>query len=220
MIITIDGPAASGKSTVAKSLAKALGIMYFDTGALYRAVTWFVLESGIALDGDPCFSSALGSMDFRMEMKNEEKVYVVNGVDVTEAIRHPSVTRAVSQVAKSPAVREHLRIIQQDFAKRCDAVFEGRDLGSVVFPHADVKFFLFASPQERARRRCLELRQKGQDCEEERVLEELKRRDLQDSTRQLAPLKQPKDAICIDTTANSIQGVVDEMLACVKKVFP
>lgn len=211
MIITIDGRAGTGKSTVAKRLAKALGFTYFDTGAMYRSLTYIMLEKKLSLDG---VDSLLEDFEFRIEVMGDEKYYIVGEQDITDNIRSADVNRWVSQVAKVPAVRSRLVDIQRDFGKNTDAVFEGRDLGTVVFPDAELKFFLTASPKVRAIRRYEEMQSQNPHIQTtvEEVLAEIENRDHLDTTREISPLRKAEDAICIDTSHISIEEVVQEML--------
>jgi len=205
-IITIDGPAGTGKSTAAKRLASAIGFSYFDTGALYRAITWKVLQEKLSLDDKKNFDALLRKFTFHIKKGR----YFVEDVDVTTAIRTKEVTALVSEVSALSKVRETLKPIQIAVAKETDAVFEGRDLGTVVFPHSDLKFFLTAEPKVRAKRRFKELQEKfpHQKFSFEKILKDIQERDLFDSSRAVAPLKQAEDALLIDTSALSIQEVI------------
>lgn len=213
MIITIDGPAGTGKSTTAKKLADAIGFTYFDTGALYRAICWQILETEISYQNEAALSKLLKAFTFRVRLINGDKRYFVGNKDVTEAIRSKEVTAIVSEVAALKRVRDALKPIQVNFSKEIDVVFEGRDLGTVVFPHAQLKFFLTAQPETRAKRRYRELIQKFPDqvFSYETILKEIKERDAYDSEREHAPLKQAEDAISIDTSDLSIEEVTDKL---------
>ena len=221
MIITIDGPAGTGKTTIAKKVAEALGFTYFDTGAMYRAATLVLLDKRIDLDDHEQIRKALDDFSFHIKDVNGEKHYFVGSQDVTTEIRAQRVNAAVSQVSALPFVRELLWKIQRAFATEGDAVFEGRDMGSVVFPNADAKFFLTATPEVRAQRRLSELLlknpQEAKELDHEKMGAELKRRDQFDSTRALAPLKCPKDAIVIDTSELTIPQIVQKVLEGVEK---
>ena len=208
-VITIDGPAGTGKSTVAKGLAKALGFSYFDTGALYRAITWKVLQEGTSIDAPQELSALLSTFSFHIK----EGHYFVGEVDVTKALRTKEVTAHVSEVSALREVREALKPIQTEVAEETDTVFEGRDLGTVVFPNADLKFFLTASVHVRAKRRLNDLQEKfpEQSFSFEKILQEIEQRDQVDSSRTLAPLKQAEDAVLVDTSDLSIQEVIEEM---------
>ncbi|MCX7661098.1 MAG: (d)CMP kinase [Candidatus Omnitrophica bacterium] len=213
MIIAIDGPAGAGKSTVAKLLAQRLGFLYMDTGAMYRAITLRVLEENINLEDTQKIIGIARKVN--LELKNCENgnlhVYL-DKRDVTEEIRKPKITQFVSEVSKIKEVREVALEIQRSLAKDRDCVVEGRDIGTVVFPNAEKKFFLDAEFSERVRRRYKELKEKNESITLEEIEEDLKKRDLIDSTREIAPLKKARDAVYIDTTNLSIQEVVDKIL--------
>ncbi len=212
-IIAIDGPAGAGKSTVTKKFAKKLGFIYLDTGAMYRAVTWLVLKHGID-PGDPIAIKNI-LKDSKLEFKNsnfvEQKLYI-NNTDVTEKIRSPEITSKVSEIAKQQFVRELLTTKQQVIGQDGGLVAEGRDIGTAVFPDADVKIFLTASPKERARRRSLDLVSRGYECPSIETLEkEIIERDKKDSERKIAPLKKAQDAIELVTDGKSIEDVLIEL---------
>lgn len=215
MIIAIDGPAASGKSTVAKAVARRLSIRHLDTGAMYRAVAWLALEEGIPLDdGDSLVELAKANpiaFDYAGDAPLATSVYIA-GRDVTTAVRSPEVDAAVSPVAAVPGVRAALVAQQRELADARDTVVEGRDIGTVVFPSADVKVFLTASAEERARRRRLDLAAQGHDVDQLEVQARLQRRDHIDSTREASPLEAAADAELLDTTGLSIEQVVDAIV--------
>ncbi len=211
MIVAIDGPGGSGKTTVAKLVAKKLGFFYLDTGAIYRALTLKLMKEGVSLNDPLAVSQAIDrtSIEFR-----DDRVFL-DGEDVTLAIRDPEVDRVVSLIAKIPVVREKLLPLQRELVKGRNSVVEGRDMGTVVFPEAEVKVFLTASLSERASRRWRELLSKGKDASLEDVLNDLKRRDDIDSNRDVAPLKVAPDAVIIDTTYKSVDEVVEEVVQLV-----
>lgn len=213
MIITIDGPAGTGKSTAARKLAEAIGFTYFDTGALYRAISWYVLEGKISYHDEEALAALLKTFTFKIRTIEGEKRYFIGSRDVTQEIRTKEVTAIVSEVAALKLVRDALKPIQVNFGKEMDVVFEGRDLGTVVFPHAHLKFFLTARPETRAKRRYQELVRKfpDQSFSYETILKEIKDRDEYDSQRELAPLKQADDAILIDTSELSIDQVTEKL---------
>lgn len=220
MIITIDGPAGTGKSTVAKKLAERLGVTCFDTGALYRCVALAALNQGIDPHDEAAIERMLGNFSFSIELKGGEKRYQMEGLDVTEAIRLPRVNAIVSAISALGAVRATLLKVQRDFGAQGSAVFEGRDMGSVVFPAADIKIFLTARPEVRAQRRHDEViaKQKGAHIIDlEKMQAELERRDHLDSTRSLAPLKCPEGAHVVDTSDLTIDEVVEKIVGYVKE---
>lgn len=211
MIITIDGPSGTGKSTVAKRVAALLGFAFFDTGAMYRAVAWMLLNNKIEIEDVTSIQKILQDFHFQIHDVLGQKRYSVNGVDVTEAIRTPEISAKASAVAVLPQVREAMWKIQRQFAQDTDSVFEGRDMGSSVFPQAEIKIFLTARPEVRAERRFKELAAKEKNAlsfTKEEVLQQLAERDERDSTRAFAPLTRPKDAKEIDTSDLDIDQVV------------
>ena len=224
MIITIDGPSGTGKSTVAQRLAQALGFEHFDTGAVYRAFTWLVLEKKVKLDDIPAIKKLLAEFSFRIEYSNKVKHYFVGEIDVSELIRGVKVTADVSVVSALKEVRDVLIEIQRFFAKSHDCVFEGRDLGTVVFPNAEIKVFLNASPEVRAQRRLSELMEKNPaeaaGWDRGKMLADIMRRDSYDSNRAIAPLRCPETAFQVDTTDLSIDQVVSQILGYVAQKFP
>jgi cytidylate kinase len=223
MIITIDGSSGTGKSTVAKRVAQRLGFAFFDTGAMYRSVAWFLLQKKIPLSDTGGIENILPSFSFSIETSGDKKRYLACGSDVTDAIRTLSVTKMASEAAALPAVRKALWAIQRSFAENGNAVFEGRDMGTVVFPDADLKIFLKAAPEVRAQRRLSELIEKYPNeyssLDYEKILAELLSRDAFDSHRKLAPLKCPEDALVIDTSFLSIDEVVDKILEYKKELL-
>ncbi|MCB1112866.1 MAG: (d)CMP kinase [Chlamydiales bacterium] len=212
MIITIDGPIATGKSSIAKKLAEQIGFIYFDTGAMYRSLTWGILNEGIDPDDKQAIIDYLERFHYNIKVKHGEKHYFVGDSDVTAAIRGPEVTQAVSQVSAVKEVREKLLEVQRRLAYNVNAVFEGRDMGSVVFPDADIKIFLTGRPEVRAKRRFDELVAKYpdqyRDLTLEQTLEDINRRDHYDSSRDVSPLIQPEDAFVIDTSDLAIGEIV------------
>jgi CMP/dCMP kinase len=210
MIIAIDGPAGSGKSTVAQGVARRLGLAYLDTGAMYRAVTLIALERSVSLEDDDALGAVAQQVPLHFEDGSREtpRVYV-GGRDVSEAIRRPEVSRTVSQVSAHPTVRQALTVRQRELAADGDIVLEGRDTGTVVCPRADIKVFLTASVEERARRRGQQLQEQGVDVELRTLQRELVLRDDYDSGRAIAPLQRASDALEIDTTALSADAVID-----------
>ncbi len=213
--IAIDGPAGSGKTTVAKTLAKRLGFDYLDTGAMYRAVALFLNERGVSESDNESIEELLKNV--KMDYKDGE--LYLNGKKVGEEIRTAEAGILASKYAKNPVVRKHLSRLQREIADNRKMVVEGRDIGTVVLPDADLKIFLTASVEERARRRYEELVKKGEKISYKEVLEQLKRRDEQDSKREVAPLKPAEDAVVIDTTKLTVDEVVDRIVELVRKIM-
>lgn len=216
MIITIDGPIATGKSSVAKHLATRLGYIFFDTGAMYRVVTFGVLKHRVNYSDPEELKKLLDNFVFNFKIQHGEKHYFVDNEDVTEKIRSNEVTANVSKIAALKAVRAKLMVLQREMAEGVNAIFEGRDMGSVVFPNADLKIFLSGRLEERAKRRFQELKEKFPDqavnMTLEKLKEEIQARDYYDSHREIAPLVQAEDAYVIDTSDLSIEDVVDKII--------
>jgi cytidylate kinase len=212
-VITIDGPAGSGKSTVSKMLAKRLGYIYVDTGAMYRAVAVLARD---ACSSDPLDETSLeaicSELDLQFSSSNGEARLFANGRDVTEEIRQPEISSLASAVSAKTVVRERLSKIQKSMGSDGGVVLEGRDMGTVVFPDADLKFFLDASPEIRSKRRYLELEAKGEETTPEEVYGLMLERDHNDRNRQLAPLKPATDAVMVDSSNLQIEEVVQLML--------
>jgi pantoate ligase/cytidylate kinase len=212
-IVAIDGPAGAGKSTAARQAAQVLDLLYLDTGAMYRALTWLVLQSGIAVDDEPSIAELVSQCEIAISGAPSSVSVAINGQDVTQAIRSLEVTSKVSAIAAQPTVRHELVQQQRRYGKNGGIVIDGRDIGTYVFPDAELKLFLTASVQERARRRQQDLKNQGKD---EISLDELEQaiydRDRKDSTRALAPLRQAEDAIEIQTDDLSITEVVDRIV--------
>lgn len=216
MIITIDGPIATGKSTIAKTLAHEIGYIFFDTGAMYRCVTYAILKNGINPDHPKELDAFLKDFSFDVKVHKGEKQYFVEGVDVTREIRNETVTNHVSKISAIREVREKLVAIQRQWAVGVNVVFEGRDMGTVVFPHADIKVFLTGRPEVRAKRRFDELRQKFPEETKsltlQQALEDINRRDTYDSNREISPLKQAPDAFVVDTSDLTVEEIVFNIL--------
>lgn len=215
--IAIDGPAAAGKSTVAKIIAKKLNYLYVDTGAMYRALTYKVLEQGT----DPSDESAVLEILLKTEIELQNDVsgqrVLLDGKDVTEEIRHQPVSANVSYIARLPLVRKELLRQQQELAKNANVVMDGRDIGTHVLPDAEVKIFLVASVDERAKRRHEENISKGIPSDLEQLKMEIQKRDELDSNRETAPLVKAEDAIEVDTTTLTVEDVVEKILSIVKE---
>ena len=212
LVITVDGPAAAGKSTVARALARRLGFRYLDTGAFYRAVTWKALESG--LDMADARQMTAAAQQARVELKSDGQAVRVlcDGRDVTREIRTPQVTQNIYHVADEPSVRKVLIERQRQFSHRHDLVAEGRDQGTEVFPDAEVKFYLDASVAERARRRLRDLVESGKDVSLEEVTREIEERDARDRSRPMGALRKAAGAVVLDSTDLTAQDVVELML--------
>jgi cytidylate kinase len=212
MIVAIDGPAATGKSTSAKLVAQKLGFTYMDTGAMYRCVTLSVLRNHIALADEEALQLLIQEMDIHFDKTDDKLVVCLNKEDVSTLIRKPEVTSHVSAVSALPQVRNHMVAIQRKSAKNQDCVIEGRDIGTIVFPKADVKFFLVADDIVRAKRRQLDLKAIGEEKTIDELVEEICRRDRFDSERSHSPLKKADDAIEVDTSQLTIDEQVDFMV--------
>ncbi|MFP4105497.1 MAG: (d)CMP kinase [Phycisphaerae bacterium] len=218
MIITIDGPAGSGKSTAARRLAKKLEIAFLDTGATYRAVTLKALGEGTDLHDPQAMASIAREAHITMMPEGEEVRVLLDNHDVSEEIRSARITEHTRYAATYPEVREVLVELQRKLGRQLgEFVTEGRDQGSVVFPDADVKFYLDASPEVRAQRRLDEMHERGEDEQFEAVLEAIKERDHRDMTREVGPLRQADDAIVVDTSQKNIDEVVAELLRLVRE---
>lgn len=214
LLITIDGPAGAGKTTVSRMLADRLGFLYVDTGALYRGVAYEVASRGLDPESDQALGELSGVVDLRFEQTPKGVRLISRGTDITDAIRTPEITMLASAVSAKPAIRQALLDVQRRMGANKAAVFEGRDMGTVVFPDADVKFFLTAQLETRALRRFSEY--KGA-CAQRfgEVLEDMRKRDHNDSTRAVAPLKPADDAVTIDATDIPPESVVDRMIDCI-----
>lgn len=219
-VVAIDGPAASGKSTVARLVARALGYIYIDTGSMYRALTLKCLRDHVDVNDEDEVSRTLDrtriAFDHDRPCDHPTRIFM-DGEDVSSAIRTPEVNAHVSIVASHPSVRQRMTERQRELASEGGAVLEGRDIGTVVFPDADVKFFLTAQFDERVRRRFIELRQSGINVTREDVARDISTRDKLDSERKAAPLSVPEDAIVIDTTNLSIEDVLERVLSAVRR---
>ncbi len=218
MVITIDGPAASGKSTAARLLAEKLGASFLDTGAMYRAVTLAAMQADVDMTDQEKLLGVMKMNEFQFSLRDGKMVVCINGIDVTEQIRQPQITANARYIASSPKAREKLVQMQRQFASgRQKIVTEGRDQGTVAFSDADIKFYLTADPIERATRRQAELRAKGGDQSLEQIKKAIEERDKSDENRTVGPLRPAEDAIVVDTTDLSIEEVVEKLLSCVKE---
>lgn len=215
--IAIDGPAGAGKSTIAKAVAGKLGIIYLDTGAMYRSVAYAVLKSGADVGDEKSVSQVLDGLDMDIRYENGAQQIYVNGENVTPYLRAPHMSKAASDVSALPVVRYKMVELQREFARTHDVVLDGRDIGTFVLPDANCKFFMTADPEERAKRRYKELSEKGEKCDYDTVLKDIIQRDYNDSHRAVAPLKQADDAYYLDTTRLSIDEVIEKVVKVVEE---
>ena len=215
--IAIDGPAGAGKSTIAKTVSKELGYIYVDTGALYRTVGLNALRKGVDTKDAAGVVATLDGLKVSLRFVNNEQRVFLGEEDVSEAIRQNEVSMAASNVSAIPRVREFLFDLQRDIAKNNNCIMDGRDIGTVVLPDAQIKLFLTASAEARADRRFKELTEKGQSVDYDVILKEIKERDYQDSHREIAPLKQADDAILVDSTEMDLPATINYMLNIIKE---
>jgi len=214
--IAIDGPAGAGKSTLAKRLAKELGYVYVDTGAIYRTVGYYIWLCGIGGRDADGVARLIDEVNVKIEYPGDGVQHMIlNGKDITDDIRTPEISSYASQVSAHKCVRDYLLETQRELARTHNVVMDGRDIGTVVLPDAQVKIFLTASPEVRAKRRHLELTEKGIKDTYEKVLADMKQRDLQDSTRPIAPLKQAEDAVLLDSSLLTLEETLAAMKAIV-----
>ncbi|NLY43846.1 MAG: (d)CMP kinase [Clostridiaceae bacterium] len=215
--IAIDGPAGAGKSTIAKEIAKKLGFTYIDTGAMYRAVALRAIESGIDTKDVKGVCDILDDIDIDIQHDTNGQVILLNGRDVTLDIRTPEVSKGASDVAVIPQVRMKLVELQRKLASNRNIIMDGRDIGTFVLPDADIKIFLTASVEERARRRYEEMKEKGYTCSFEDIKKDIKYRDENDSNRAFAPLRVADDAIILDTTGNDLEQSINTVQKLIKE---
>ena len=215
--IAIDGPGGAGKSSVAKAVAAKLGIIYVDTGALYRNIGLYMLKNGISTSDTDSVVAALDNITLELRFEDGRQIILLNGVNEGDAIRTPEASMAASAVSAIPAVRDYLLNMQRDTAKRHSVIMDGRDIGTVILPDAEIKIFLTASPEARAKRRYEELIARGSDVKYEDVYREMVERDKNDSTRAVAPCVQADDAILLDNSDYTAEQTVNEVLSIIKK---
>ncbi len=215
--IAIDGPAGAGKSTIAKAVAAKLGIIYLDTGAMYRAVAYAALKKGIDVKDPEGVAQLLENLEMDIRYENGIQNVYVNGENATPYLRTPEMSKAASDISALPVVRYKMVELQREFAAKYDVVLDGRDIGTFVLPDANCKFYMTASPEERAKRRFEELTAKGETCDYNAVLQDIVKRDYNDSHREVAPLKQADDAYYLDTTELSIAEVTERVEKIVKE---
>lgn len=213
--IAIDGPAGAGKSTMARQLARELGFVYVDTGAIYRSVAYFMLLMGISPKDTDGVTRLIDDVNLQIVYADGAQRMILNGQDITDELRTPEISKAASLVSAQKVVRSFLLDMQRDVARTHNVIMDGRDIGTVVLPRADVKIYLTASAEVRANRRLLELQQKGEKTSYAKVLQEILQRDKQDMTRPIAPLKKAADAVELDTSALSI----DQSVAAMKEII-
>ena len=215
--VAIDGPAGAGKSTIAKKVASALGFVYVDTGAIYRAVGLACIKKGIDEGDKNAVEKLLQEIDISIVFLNGEQHILLNDEDVSESIRTENVSMAASTVSAIPQVRKFLLDLQRNFAKRDNVIMDGRDIGTVVLPNAQVKIFLTASPEIRAKRRVLQLEEKGEEADYTKVLTDIVKRDYNDSNREIAPLKPADNAVIVDTSDMTLEESVKEVSYIIKE---
>lgn len=215
MKVAMDGPAGAGKSTVAKAVAAKMNLNYLDTGAMYRAVAYAYLSKGIDVNEHQAVIQGLDALDLQVEYMEDGQHILVDGKDVTPFIRTPEVSKGSSDVAVIPQVRKKLVEIQRQVAKKYDIVMDGRDIGTFVLPDADYKFFITATPGERAKRRYLEIREKHPEITLEQIERDIIARDETDTNRKFAPLRQAEDAMLVDTTNLNVEEVVARVMGAI-----
>ncbi len=215
--IAIDGPAGAGKSTAAKRAARELSFMYVDTGAMYRTIALGLLRGSVDIEDEGALASALQEMEISLRYENGEQEVYLNGENVSELIRTELVSDMTSRSSAKPIVRAKLTRLQQDLAGRENVVMDGRDIGTAILPHADLKIYLTASVQTRAERRYLEQVRKGEPCSLEQITEDIRERDYRDMHRETAPLSQAADAVLIDSSEMTVEEVADRILDLVNE---
>lgn len=215
-VVAIDGPAGAGKSTIAKEASKRLSVIYVDTGAMYRTVALYAIEKGVEKDNNAIIA-LLDEIDIDIRYTDGTQSIFLNGRDVSGLIRTNEVSMGASAVAVIPEVRLKLVELQRNLAKNQSVIMDGRDIGTYVFPDADVKIFLTASPEKRAQRRYLELIEKGMDADRQNILEDIKKRDKNDSEREFAPLRQADDAVLLDTSDLSLEDAISAAIEIIDR---
>ena len=217
--IAIDGPAGAGKSTIAKKLAKELGYVYVDTGAMYRAIAYYFLQNQVDVNDEEAIASACPNVNVTIAYQNGEQQVLLNGENVNGVIRKEEVGKTASTTSVYPVVRAKLMDLQRELAMKENVIMDGRDIGTVVLPNADVKIFLTASSKVRAKRRYDELTEKGVECDFDEIEKDIIDRDYRDMHRETAPLKQAEDAILLDSSELDIDGVVNRMKKIIKEAI-
>ncbi|MDE6972991.1 MAG: (d)CMP kinase [Lachnospiraceae bacterium] len=216
--IAIDGPAGAGKSTIARKVAKEKGFIYVDTGAMYRAMTYYLLCKGVDMEDEDAIGRECAGAKITIRYEKGEQIVLLNGENVNGVIRTEEVSKMASMSSKHPKVRQRLTQLQKELASTSDVVMDGRDIGTCVLPDADVKIYLTASVEVRAKRRYEEQKQKGIECDLEQIAEDIAKRDEQDMNREIAPLKQAKDAILVDSSSMTIEEVSEKILNLCKVI--
>lgn len=215
--IAIDGPAGAGKSSIARAVSERLGYIYVDTGALYRAIGLYAIRNSVPTTDMQAITDILPNIKIELKYIDGEQRVLLNGEDVSHAIRMPNASMAASNVSSIPAVRDFLFDLQKDIANQNDVIMDGRDIGTVVLPDAQVKIFLTASTVVRAERRFNELQLKGIDVDLDELINEIEQRDYQDMSREIAPLKQAKDAVLVDTSDLDLKESIEKVISVIKK---
>lgn len=215
--IAIDGPSGAGKSSIARQAAETMGFIYVDTGALYRSIAYFAQSNDVDPSDISAVKHLLAKAKIELKFINDEQRVLLNGDDVSDEIRTPQISMLASKISALSIVREFLFDLQRQIANDNNVIMDGRDIGTVVLPNADVKIFLTASAEERARRRHLELTQKGHDVSYQDVLKDIKQRDFEDENREIAPLKKADDAILVDTTSVNFDDSVKLIISTIEK---
>ncbi len=210
--IAVDGPAGAGKSTIAKLVAKKMNLIYVDTGAMYRAIALYLLRMGVDINDDEAVIKECVNADITIKYEDGVQVVYLNGENVNAFLRTEAVGNAASKTSVLAPLRAHLLSLQQNMAKSSDCIMDGRDIGTCVLPNADVKIYLTASSEVRAKRRYDELVAKGEECDLAKIQEDIEERDYRDMHREVAPLKQAEDAVLVDSSYMTIDEVVDEII--------
>lgn len=216
--IAIDGPAGAGKSTIAKKIAKKLGIIYVDTGAMYRAMALYLMNLGISPEDKEAIEKASQDADISIEFQNKEQIVLLNGENVNDFLRTEAVGNMASISSANACVRRNLQELQYKLANKSNVIMDGRDIGTCVLPNADLKIYLTASSKERAKRRYLELTEKGISCDINEIEKDIVDRDQRDMTREISPLRQAEDAILIDSSNMTIDEVVETIISLFQKI--
>ena len=217
--VAIDGPSGAGKSTIARAAAGRLGFVYVDTGAMYRTIGLAVCRAGVQLGDTAGILPVLPGIEVNLSYEDGVQHVLLNGEDVSDLIRTPEMSKYASFVSAVPEVRAFLLDTQRDMAKKCSVIMDGRDIGTVILPDAEVKIFLTASPEARARRRYLELQQKGENVTLDEVMADMIQRDRDDTTRAEAPLRQAEDAVLVDTSELTLEESMDAVEAVIRRVL-